>query len=284
MRIILCVILILNRVRGEFMNNKLFFSLYEKAIGNVPIETVFDIINLYGDKCIDGIEINSRNMPLLKKCALLCKKNRFLFRCHFPLEEISENDTVKYLNFINELSKELRYKINIVFHSKFSQDEILDDMINETNLYINNILNYVKKYKLNLYISLENLNYRNGVKRINISKIDNILKDNENLYFTYDIGHDLYDNKICTKLSSLQISKLNNVHIHSVEKNEDHHIITKNSQNLDKLKEVLNDLESIKYSGPIVLEYSLEHINAKSAEEKIIEIVKSFKFFKNELL
>ncbi len=265
------------------MENKLIFSLYEKAIENTPIETVFDIINLYGDKCINGIEINSKNMSSLKKCALLCKKNKMLFRCHFPLEKMTEIDTIKYLNFINELSKELRYKINIVFHSKSTEDTF-DEMIKDTKFYIDNIVNYVQKYKLNLNISLENLNFRNGTSRINVSKIDEILKSNNNLYFTYDIGHDLFDNKVCSKLSNIQIERLNNVHIHSVEKNEDHHIINNNSYCLNELKKALTELNKVKYNGPIVLEYSLDHINAKNIEEKIIEVVKSFKFFKNEIL
>ena len=53
------------------MDNKLIFSLYEKAVGNLELETVFDIINLYGNKCIDGIEINTKNLEYLEKCAML---------------------------------------------------------------------------------------------------------------------------------------------------------------------------------------------------------------------
>ena len=44
------------------MENKLILSLYEKKLNGLDINTVFDIINLYGNKNIDGIEINTDNL------------------------------------------------------------------------------------------------------------------------------------------------------------------------------------------------------------------------------
>ena len=44
------------------MENKLIFSLYDKKFKKINIETVVDIINLYGNKNIDGIEINSNDL------------------------------------------------------------------------------------------------------------------------------------------------------------------------------------------------------------------------------
>ena len=41
------------------MENKVILSVYEKALDGMNIETVFDIVNLYGNKDIDGIELNS---------------------------------------------------------------------------------------------------------------------------------------------------------------------------------------------------------------------------------
>lgn len=265
------------------MDNKLIFSLYEKAIGNLELETVFDIINLYGNKCIGGIEINTKNLEYLEKCAMLCKKNKMLFRCHFPLEAMSENETKKYLNAVDNLSKRLRYKINIVFHSLSYQDTI-EEMLDDTKEYIEKILGFVEKYKLNVYISIENLNFKNNIKRINVSKIDEILKKEKNLYFTYDIGHDIFDNKKPSNLTKLQISKINNVHIHSVDNGEDHHMIVKDTKVLFELNTALNNLKKINYNGPIVLEYSIKYLNGKKMEEKIIDFVKSFKFFKDFLL
>ena len=44
------------------MENKVILSVYEKALDGMNIETVFDIVNLYGNKDIDGIELNSNNL------------------------------------------------------------------------------------------------------------------------------------------------------------------------------------------------------------------------------
>lgn len=265
------------------MNNKLIFSLYDKAIKEVSIETVIDIINLYGNKCIDGIEVNSENLEFLTKCAKICKKNGLLFRCHFPIYGINESDTIKLLNCLNEISKDLRYNINVVFHSQIEQDTI-EEKIEATKEYIEKIINYISKYDLNLTVSLENLNFRHAIKRINVSKIDKILNCYEKLAFTYDIGHDLYDNKIPSKLSKLQKEKINNVHIHSILKSEDHHEINKNSKDITEIKNAMLNLKQANYNGPIVLEYAIDYFDGNRTEEKIINYVKSFKFFKEEIV
>lgn len=265
------------------MENKLILSLYEKKLNGLDINTVFDIINLYGNKNIDGIEINTDNLDSLKKCSKLCKKNKLKFMCHTPLKVMSESEVIKYLNCLNDISRELRYNINVVFHS-LNNNKDFKENIEETILFMKKILTYVKKYNLNVTISLENLNKKNDIRRININVIDSILNRFEDIRFTYDIGHDLYDNKKISNLSTLQKIKLNNVHIHSVINSKDHNIINEKSYDIDKIKESLENLKKINYKGPIVLEYAIDNIPGERIEEKIINLVKSFNFFKNELI
>lgn len=265
------------------MENKVILSIYEKALEGMNIETVFDIVNLYGNKEIDGIELNSSNLETVKKCATLCKKNGLVFRCHFPLIKLTESEIIKYLNSVSNVAKELRYDINIVVHTLVDEDNMKENII-ESQMYFEKILEYVQKYKLHVIISAENLSSIGGVKRINVKKIDEILKINDNLKFTYDIGHDLYDNKTPSVLSSLQKERINNVHLHSVTKNEDHHVIQENSNDLDKIIEAIKQLKDIGYTGPIVLEYAIKYLEGKRTEEKMINFVKSFNFFKNKVL
>ena len=52
------------------MENKLILSLYVKKLEGLDINIVFDIINLYGNSNIDGIEINTDDLDLLKKCSM----------------------------------------------------------------------------------------------------------------------------------------------------------------------------------------------------------------------
>ena len=82
----------------------------------------------------------------------------------------------------------------------------------------------------------------------------------------------------------MQKIKLNNVHIHSVINSKDHNIINEKSHDIDKIKESLENLKKINYKGPIVLEYAIDNIPGERIEEKIINLVKSFNFFKNELI
>ena len=265
------------------MENKVILSVYEKALDGMNIETVFDIVNLYGNKDIDGIELNSNNLKKIKKCATLCKKNGLLFRCHFPLVKLTESKIIKHLNGVSNIAKELRYDINIVVHTLADEGSMIDN-ITQSQKYFEKILAYVEKYKLHVIISAENLNFIGGIRRINVKEIDEILKINDNLKFTYDIGHDLYDNKNPSVLSSLQKERINNVHIHSVIKNEDHHVIQENSKDLDEIMKAIKQLKDIGYTGPIVLEYAIKYLEGKRTEEKVINFVKSFYFFKNKVL
>lgn len=261
------------------MKNKLMLSLYEDEKIGLNIEMVFDIITLYGNKNIDGIEFNSYECERLKKCAKMCRKNNLIFRCHFPLKKLSESETKKYLNCLNDISKELRYKINVVFHSEIEQ-ETMGEKIEATKIYMSNILKFIEKYNLNVTISLENLNYKRTIRRINVDNIDAVLSEFDNLKFTYDIGHDIYDNRKPSELSKLQVDRINNVHVHSVQKREDHHMIEADSSNFEAVKKAINNLKDINYTNPIVLEYAIEYLPGNRIEEKIINLVKSFAKFR----
>ena len=265
------------------MENKLILSLYVKKLEGLDLNIVFDIINLYGNSNIDGIEINTDDLNVLKKCSVLCKKNKLKFMCHTPLKIMSESEVIKYLNCLNDISKTLRYNINVVFHSLNNNKNINED-IEQTSSFMEKVLLYVKKYKLNVTISLENLNRKRGEKRINVNLIDNILKRFEDIKFTYDIGHDLYDNKKASDLSTLQKIKLNDVHIHSVVNSKDHNIINDSSNDIEQIKIALCNLKNINYKGPIVLEYAIDNIPGEKIEEKIINLVKSFDYFKNQII
>ena len=87
-----------------------------------------------------------------------------------------------------------------------------------------------------------------------------------------------------SNLSSLQISKINNVHIHSVLNDEDHHLINNKSNDLNEIVLALGKLRKAEYKGPIVLEYAIDYIEGNKIEEKIINYTKSFEYFKKELI
>lgn len=265
------------------MDNKLIYSLYYDKYTDIGIEKTLKLIKNYDkNNNIAGIEINSYNLESLKYCAKFCKENNLIFKCHFPLKKMSEKETKDYLDCVNMIAKDLSYKVNIVFHS-VNDKKNMEEKIKETKEYIKSIRKYISVSKLNVNPSLENLNYRNGVKRINVGEIYEVLNSFENLNFTFDIGHDLFDNKRVSTLSKVQQERLNNIHIHSILNNEDHHIIEENSPDLEEIEKGVKYLKNIGYTGDIVLEYSVDYLKGNTIEEKIEYYVKSFDFFKKLL-
>ena len=121
-----------------------------------------------------------------------------IFTIEQVLEKIEKYDKthkiagIEYLSNVGKLAKILNKKINIVFHSK-EDDNLKIAKLNTINL-LNTIFNYIKENNLNISISLENLNYHHNHDRINVDKIDSILSEFDDVNFTYDIGHDIFDN------------------------------------------------------------------------------------------
>ena len=238
------------------------------------IEQVLEKIEKY-DKThkIAGIEIASKDFETMKKAVEFSIKHNYIFQCHAP--KISTNEELlEYLSNVGKLAKILNKKINIVFHSK-EDDNLKIAKLNTINL-LNTIFNYIKENNLNISISLENLNYQHNHDRINVDKIDSILSEFDDVNFTYDIGHDIFDNHNYTKLSKLQLKKLNNIHIHNVCNNKDHCEITPTCDYITQLRDSVKYLKSINYEKSIVLETGFNNYPGNNYEEKLINYIKSF--------
>lgn len=245
------------------------------------IEHVLEQIEKYDtNHKIAGIEIASQDYETMKKAVEFSKKHNWIFQCHAPKLSTDE-ELLNYLLNVNKLSKILNKKINIVFHSK--EDNDLEIAKLNTIHLLNTIFNYIKKYGLNLSISLENLNYHHNHFRINMDKIDSILSKFDNIHFTYDIGHDIFDNHDYTKLSNIQIEKLNNIHIHNVHDNKDHCEITTTCDYIKQLRNSIKYLNSINYKQSIVLETGFNNYPGNNDEEKLINYIKSFENIENIL-
>ena len=222
---------------------------------------------------IAGIEIASKDFETMKKAVEFSIKHNYIFQCHAP--KISTNEELlEYLSNVGKLAKILNKKINIVFHSK-EDDNLKIAKLNTINL-LNTIFNYIKENNLNISISLENLNYHHNHDRINVDKIDSILSEFDDVNFTYDIGHDIFDNHNYTKLSKLQLKKLNNIHIHNVCNNKDHCEITPTCDYITQLRDSVKYLKSINYEKSIVLETGFNNYPGNNYEEKLINYIKSF--------
>jgi hypothetical protein len=250
---------------------KLIMSINYKFMKISPSE----LINKVKNTDINGFEVcfnikDVQEVNYVTKLAKIIATTDLILQFHGD-SELSIEDIYNYLNLINEFSKTTNKKCNIVFHSIF-KNNIIQSM-QETIVLFNNILEYVDKNHYNLSISIENLNNINNEDRLNKDDLIPILKQYNQLYFTYDIGHELVEYHKILPIAKLHLERLNNIHIHSFHDDDDHQIL--NAYNNKELwLKAINYINEIKYSGTLVFEYNLYCFNG-DVENKIDLYIKS---------
>lgn len=239
-----------------------------------------DFYNIIKDK-IDGCEIffninNEEEVKYVKDLIFYFNRDNFYFQFHgdseLPMEKQKE-----YLNLINSFYRD--YKINIVMHV-LTRDTI-EESINNTTVYIDELEEYIDENNLNITLSLENLNSVTYLKRLSKNYLYPILYNNDNLLFTYDIGHEIEEYGELTDLQEIEIERLNNIHIHTFKNVIDHLPIYEKDEHLTILAKSILYLKKINYDGTIVYEYDLYECNGDTIEEKILGYIDSMLFFKN---
>lgn len=244
----------------------------------VEPEQLIEIINKNNDKNqIQGFEVavsNKEEQKYLLELAQKAKENKYILNLHAPtLNSIEEYKN--YLDFAVKISKITMQKTNVVFHPINAENIIKSKEI--TNNYINELLKYIrqKDYEKNIELSVENLNDINNLKRLKKENLVEILEQNQNLKFTYDIGHELVDGIIPKLEDNILFERLNNVHIHTHLGKEDHHPLKANSEDENITFELLNKISSKKENLNVVLEYALDYIDGMDFEEKMEKYIKN---------
>ena len=189
----------------------------------------------------------------------------------------------EYLDFIYSLTKNYSKKISVVYHSIYDKDKTKS--LYKTREFFDEILGYIKEKKYsNIVLSIENLNELNHIKRLDKADIVPFVRSYENLYITYDIGHELYDyvlyNMPYVPLEKDIIKKVSNIHIHTFADEEDHHAIMPDCKYIDFLSRELKLLYDNGYSGDIVLEYGLWFFKDPTTAEQIISYAKTISIFR----
>lgn len=258
---------------------KYLLSIAWRTFEVIGLEEVMSSLKENDLEEIGGIELGVEDYGTMKTILEFCIKRKKIFQCHTP--NFKDLDLIyPYLLNVDKLSKIYERNINVVVHSK--EDDDIEKSIIETKEYVFKILQYVKQKNLNVTISLENLNYHHDRNRINMSLIDNILVDFDELKFTYDIGHDIFDNKQNTMLSKLQAKKINNVHFHNVKEDKDHVQVFETTENIPYLKNAIQNLKDVKYEGDIVVEVGVNTFEGKTVREMLDNYIKSIKEIKKE--
>lgn len=251
---------------------KALMSINWKFMNVIPSELVTFIKN--NSKYCQGIEINvDYNKPnevnYLKELAFVCKKEDFHLQIHAN-SNLDIDKQLEYMHMLESLSDMLDYKINVVLHSIY--DDIVEESIHKTIDYLNQVLDNVDNNKLT--ITLENLNSLHKEYRLNKHDITEIILNDDRLFFTYDIGHDLIENGGITDIDEYLVKEIANVHIHTYNYDSfsdcfDHKLIFKDDPHWNQLLKGIQFLKINHYEGPIVYEYALDFCIGYSIYDKI---------------
>ena len=258
---------------------KILLSLNFKFF-NLEPEKFIELIKKYDEEnLIAGFEIatNSKKDELyVLKLAKVALKNKYIINLHSPSFENIE-EAKEYLNFAVEISKITKRKTNIVYHPISANS--IDESKEKTKDQVKEIMQYIedKKYYNNVELSIENLNDMNGIKRLKKEDLIEILEQQKSLKFTYDIGHEIIDGIKTEKLVKILDERLNNIHIHTYQKDLDHYPIN----NIDEYKLIKESLEKYGENKTVVLEYALDYIEGEDFKTKLKNYVESAKIIKD---
>lgn len=185
--------------------NSKFMKLSPNELTNIIIKS----------KYTKGIEIyidynNKEEKDYLQHLIYEIKRKDLVLQIHGEIT-LDLNTQIEYLKQLEKYADYLGYPIIIAFHTIYNED--YDVSINNTIEYINNVFKEIDSNKV--IISLENLNSLRNLNRLNKEMIRPMILNDEKLYFTYDIGHEIIDYGEITNLDNFMIEDIRNVHLHT---------------------------------------------------------------------
>lgn len=236
-----------------------------------------DLVSLITDsKRIKGIEAyidieNEEEIKYLEDLVFEIKRNNLILQIHGNIElELSKQ--LKYIQKLENYSDYLDSPIVLTLHTIYNEDSKVS--LEKTIVYISELINSIDNNKI--IVCLENLNDIRNFIRLGKEEIIKVILNDEKLYFTYDIGHEMADYGNITNLDEYIIEDIRNIHIHSNNnRGQDHMPIYKNDQHWNEIIKALTFLINNKYKYNIVYEYDLEYCKGESVKDRVIDYINS---------
>lgn len=236
-----------------------------------------DLVNLIlNSKYTKGVEIcvdmfSEEEMDYLEKLVFELKKNNLILQVHGN-SDLSLENQIKFLKKLEKYSDYLEYPIVVTLHPFYDEDRAI--AIKKINNYLSEVVNSISTDKI--IINIENLNDMDGMDRLEKEALVPILSNISNLYFTYDIGHEIVDYGDINNLNDILIDRIRNVHIHTHNNmGIDHMPIYRNDSNWNIIIKAITYLNTIDYKYNVVFEYDLFACNGEKIEDKIISYLDS---------
>ena len=254
---------------------KILLSINYKIFDESP-DTLIKKID--GIKEISGFEVhidmnNGYERDYLRRLAHLCNEKDLILQIHSSITE--DDEIIPHIDYYHEIETIYNKPINMVNHPLGSDNIYLAQ--EKTNILFSKILNYIYEHCYRINVSIENLNSMRGIMRLSKDYLIPILSNNQDLFFTYDIGHEIMEYGKLVDLNDLFIERIVNVHIHTFEAEEEHLPIKEDSPNKLMWVKAINYLRQIGYDGAITLEYDMNKIG-NNFDEKIDGFIEEAKF------
>ncbi len=202
------------------------------------------------------------------------QRNDLVLQIHgdsrIPLEE-----QIDFLKRIENYSSILGYPITITLHSVYNEDKEISKEL--TINYFTELLSKIDNNKL--IICLENLNDDGPLDRLEKEYIRPIILNDNRLYMTYDIGHEIADYGDITNIDGYLMDEIRNIHIHTHDgQGHDHQPIYENSLFWDSVLKGILFLVINGYTYNVVFEYDVYACHGNTLKEKIEDYLKSIDF------
>lgn len=251
---------------------KSLISINSKFMDISP-KRIVELIKEY--KYTEGIEAcfdyeNEAEMKYLYDLIYEMKKSDLILQIHAD-SKLPLDKQILYMKELEKYSDTLGYPIIVTIHTVYDPDK--DTSLNKSILYLGELVKNIDNSKI--IIGLENLNDSKGLDRLEKEYIRPMILNDEKIYFTYDIGHELFDYGNIINVDKYLIEDLVNIHLHTHHATKDHQPIYENDTYWNDIMKGLIFLINNKYSGNIVYEYDLYDCIGEAKEEKIRDYLKS---------
>ena len=248
-------------------------SINNKFMDISPKDLVSMILNF---KYTKGVEVyinpnEEKELKYLEGLVFELRKNSLILQIHGEIE-LDYATQIKYMNRLERYSDELNMPIIVTFHTLFDDDK--SESINKTIDYLSSLYKDIDNNKI--IISLENLNDIRGYDRIGKDEIKNTILNDEGIYFTYDIGHEISNFGNITDIDSYLIDDIRNVHLHSIDEvGNDHKPIYNDDLYWNEIIKAIAFLILCGYKYNIVYEYGIEYCKGNTLEDKVKDYLSS---------
>ena len=218
--------------------------------------------------CVDYNK--EEEMKYLDDLVFEVKRNNLILQIHADVG-LDFDKQVSFMKQLEKYSDYLEYPIVVTMHTIYNEDK--EKSLHDSIEYLGELVKKIDSNKI--VIAVENLNDEKDLDRLEKEYITPMILNDEKLYFTYDIGHELVDYGNLTNLNKYLIDEIRNIHIHTHSNLKAHQPIYENDKYWNDIMKSLTFLINNNYQGNIVYEYDLYDCKGETKIDKVKDYLDS---------